>query len=278
VKKPLGSVSAAVVAAIALVALAAAPADASVDQIVVAHRGATTSTIAEGTLRSYQYAVKNHADILDGDVRWTKDSSDADTVGTMVISHDSTLDRVTNCSGYVSEWLWTSIKDKCRTDVGGDRIIRLADLLTYSNSAGKPVALQIKLTSLTDAQAKQFWNAVKTSRVQLEASSGQLPSMAKIKKLDAADPAHKITYAFVTSGTNGWPSVATIKATGTMVHAHLSIPVGVMRTYQQANLRVFLWTGKNEVDYAKMVALQPYGVVVNDVGRFERWRDSDIVL
>jgi glycerophosphoryl diester phosphodiesterase len=64
--------------------------------VVPAHR-----KLAEGTLPAYKYAVKNRADILDADVRWTKDGPDPDNLGTMVILHDATLDRVTNCKGSV---------------------------------------------------------------------------------------------------------------------------------------------------------------------------------
>jgi glycerophosphoryl diester phosphodiesterase len=244
------------------------------DNILVAHRGATTKSVAEGTLASYQYAVKNHADILDGDVRWTKDGSDADHVGTMLISHDATLDRVTNCSGSVSNWLWTSIRDRCRTSVGHQRLIKLSELLAYAKSTGKPVALQIKLTSLTNGQASQFWRAVRTSKVTLEASSGQLPSMNKIKALDKADTAYKISYAYVTLGTGGWPSASYVKSIGTSVHARLEIPASVMHSYQAAHIPVYLFTGQDEDDYRRMTALGPYGVVVDDVGRFERWRAS----
>jgi hypothetical protein len=35
--------------------------------------------------------VQNRADILDADVRWTKDGPDADSVGTMIVLHDATL-------------------------------------------------------------------------------------------------------------------------------------------------------------------------------------------
>ena len=52
----------------------------SMEELTVAHRGASTSGLAEGTLAAYQYAVRNHADILDADVRWTKDGPDPDTV------------------------------------------------------------------------------------------------------------------------------------------------------------------------------------------------------
>ena len=271
----LRALTAVAAAGIALVVAAPSANAIPVDNILVAHRGATTKSLAEGTLASYQYAVRNHADILDGDVRWTKDSPDADHVGTMVISHDSTLNRVTNCSGTISKWLWTSIRDRCRTTKGHDRLIKLSQLLAYAKSTGKPVSLQIKLTSITNGQARQFWRAVKTSRVILEASSGQLPAMNKIKKLDKADKAHKISYAYVTLGTGGrWPSVSLIRSVGTSVHARLEIPRSVMRKYQAAHIPVYLFTGKTESDYRRMVKLGPYGVVVDDVARFERWRDS----
>jgi glycerophosphoryl diester phosphodiesterase len=271
----LHALTAVAAAGIALVVAAPSANAIPVDNILVAHRGATTKSVAEGTLASYQYAVRNHADILDGDVRWTKDSPDADHVGTMVISHDSTLNRVTNCSGAVSKWLWTSIRDRCRTTKGHDRLIKLSQLLAYAKSTGKPVSLQIKLTSITNGQARQFWRAVRTSRVILEASSSQLPAMNKIKKLDKADKAHKISYAYVTLGTGGrWPSVSLIRSVGTSVHARLEIPRSVMRKYQAAHIPVYLFTGKTESDYRRMVKLGPYGVVVDDVARFERWRDS----
>ena len=172
----------ATVGAAALAIAVAAPSANAVpaDEILVAHRGATTKTVAEGTLPSYKYAVKSGADILDGDVRWTKDGSDADHVGTMIIAHDSTLNRVTNCSGAVSKKLWTYIRDHCRTSkaTGSQRLIKLSELLAFAGN--RTVALQIKLTSLSTGQARQFWAAVRNSKVILEASSGQIPAMNKI--------------------------------------------------------------------------------------------------
>jgi glycerophosphoryl diester phosphodiesterase len=246
----------------------------SIEEITVAHRGATTSQLAEGTLPAYQYAVKNRADMLDADVRWTKDGSDPDNLGTMVILHDATLDRTTNCTGAVSSWLWSAIRDRCRTDIGDQKLMRLVDLLKHGNSVGKSFALEIKTSPITDAQAKQFWNAIKNSRVQLAAMPGRLVALNKIKKLDAADASHKISYALATSGTGGWPSVSTIKGTGSAVYAQLTIPADVARSYRQANIKVFLFTSRNESDDAKMIALQPYAVVVNDVARFQHWRDT----
>jgi glycerophosphoryl diester phosphodiesterase len=272
-KNSLRALSALIAAGIAFVL--GSPAHAGpLDQIVVAHRGASSPTIAEGTMPAYQYAVRNGADWLDADIRWTKDSSDPDTVGTMIILHDSTLDRITNCSGYVTSWLWSSIYDRCRTDIGKLRLIRLIDLINYAKSVGKPLSLEIKPSTITDAQATQLWNNIKTSRVRLLAMPNALPALQKIKSRDAADPNYRLTYSTVITGSSGWPSATWVKSYGTQVDVHLSVPASVVSSYKAAGIPVFIFTGKTEADYVKMTNLNPYGVVVDDVARFERWRDA----
>ena len=268
----LRALTAAAAAGVALFVAAPSANAVPADEILVAHRGATTKTVAEGTLASYQYAVDSGADILDGDVRWTKDGSDADHVGTMIIAHDSTLTRVTNCSGAVSKKLWTYIRDHCRTSVGHKQLIKVSQLLAFAGN--RTVALQIKLTSLSSGQARQFWAAVRNSKVILEASSGQIPAMNKIKALDRADKTHHISYAFVTLGTHGWPSVKTIKSVGNTVHARLEIKKSLVQLYQKHNIQVFLFTGQTKTDYKTMVGKGPEGVVVDDVGKFVKWRAS----
>jgi glycerophosphoryl diester phosphodiesterase len=273
-KNAIRALKAMIVAGVA-VALVAPAAHADVlDEIVVAHRGGATAKYGEGTMASYRYSVANHADILDADIHWTKDSSDPDTVGSILVIHDSTLDRITNCSGRVSSWLWTSIRDRCRTDAGNQRLIRLKDLIAYGNSVGKAFAVELKNSTITNAQARQLWRTIKYSNVQLEATSARLAALNKIKKLDAADPYHKIKYALVTTGATGWPSVSTVKSVGTYVHARLEIPSSVMSSYKNAGIRVFLFTGRTTSDYERMAKLNPYGVVVDNVAKFQAWRDS----
>ena len=268
----------AMVAAGAVLILASPTAHADpLDDIVIAHRAGASARYGEGTLASYKHSVANHADILDGDIHWTKDSpNDSDKLGSILVIHDSKLDRITNCKGKVSSWLWTSIRDKCRTDVGKKRLIRLKTLVAYAKSVRKPLAIQIKQSTITNAQAKQLWKTIKASKVQLEAATYALPALNKVKKLDAADRSHKINYALVTAGSGGWPSVSKVKSVGTYLHAEKSIPASRMRTYKRAGIRVFLWTGKSKADYKKMAALEPYGVVVNNVEKFQAWRKSQI--
>jgi glycerophosphoryl diester phosphodiesterase len=265
----------ALIAAGAALILVAPIAQADVlDEIVVAHRGGATTKYGEGTLKSYKFSVANHADILDGDIHWTKDGSDKDKVGSILVIHDSTLDRITNCKGKVSSWLWTSIQKKCRTDAGNQRLIRLKDLIAYGNSSGKQVAIGLKNGKISNAQAKQLWKTIRSSNVQLEAPASRLAALNKVKKLDKADPKHKIIYALTTIGSGGWPSVSKVKSVGKYLHAELSLPKSKMKAYKKAGIKVFLFTGKTVSDYKKMAALDPYGVVVNDVAKFQAWRNT----
>ena len=257
----------------ALILLAPAAEADPLDDIVVAHRGGAVTRFGEGTLRSYQDAVANGAQILEGDIHWTKDSpNDSDSVGSILIIHDSTLNRLTNCSGKVSSWLWTSIRDKCRTDVAKQKLIRINDLVAYANSKGKTLAINLKNSTITNAQAKQLWGHLKNSKVHLHAAWSNRAALNKVKALDRADSSRSINYALSTGGDGGWPSVSRVKSFGTYLYAKKSIPASQMRTYKSNGIRVILWTGNDVEDYKEMAALEPYGVIVDDVQEFQAWR------
>ena len=268
----------AMIAVGAAITLLAPAAEANVlEQIVVAHRGGAVTRFGEGTLKSYQDAVANQAQILEGDIHWTKDSpNDSDSVGSIVIIHDSTLDRITNCSGKVSSWYWSSIRDKCRTDVAKQKLIRINDLIAYAKPRGKTLAINLKNSTITDAQAKQLWGHLKSTKVHLHAAWSNRAALNKVKALDRADSSRSINYALSTGGDSGWPSVATVKSFGTYLYAKKSIPASQMRTYKNNGIRVILWTGNDKEDYADMARLEPYGVIVDDVKHFQAWRQTQI--
>jgi glycerophosphoryl diester phosphodiesterase len=261
----------------------AAEAENLIDQIAVAHRGGAVTRFGEGTMRSYQDAVANQADILEGDIHWTKDDSDSDTVGSIVIIHDSTLDRITNCSGSVSSTLWSTIRDKCYVNVGVPtgtryRLIRINDLVAYATPLGKTLAINLKNSTITTAQAKQLWGHLKNSKVHLHASWSNRAALYKVRDQDRADSSRSINYALSTDGAGGWPSVDRVKSFGTYLYASKSIPKSQMELYKNATpaIKVILWTGKDEDDYEQMTALLPYGVIVDDVERFQTWRRLEL--
>jgi glycerophosphoryl diester phosphodiesterase len=73
------------------------------DVLSVGHRG-TIIWGAENTVSAFKAAIRMGADAVEMDVRNTRD-------GVLVVMHDSTLERTTNCSGSVSQRTWDEIKD-----------------------------------------------------------------------------------------------------------------------------------------------------------------------
>lgn len=100
-----------------LAALLAGPGLAAV---VAAHRG--EAGVHEDTLRSIGFAAAREAAFVETDVRATANRA------RFVMLHDSTLDRTTNCRGYVSKWSSSRLARRCRTD-GGDRVPALSTYL-----------------------------------------------------------------------------------------------------------------------------------------------------
>jgi glycerophosphoryl diester phosphodiesterase len=68
----------------------------------VGHRG-TIAWGPENTIPAFMTAIAMGADAVEMDVQATKD-------GVLILMHDATLDRTTNCSGEVAQKTWAEIK------------------------------------------------------------------------------------------------------------------------------------------------------------------------
>src|SRR5690349_10442287 len=72
---------------------------------VLGHRGETTSSGLENTLAAMRSA-EPYVDLLELDVVRTSDRE-------LVLMHDLTLDRTTNCTGAVSSWSLADLRAQC---------------------------------------------------------------------------------------------------------------------------------------------------------------------
>jgi glycerophosphoryl diester phosphodiesterase len=137
-----------IVAVLALALLGAgAPAHAAEDPLVMAHRGGARLW-PENTMLAFQNATDLGVDMLELDVKITKD-------GVPVVIHDPTLDRTTNCTGMVAEQRYPAI-DQCDAAywfrAGGTypyrgtgvTIPRLAQVLRFAREQGVRVLAEIK--------------------------------------------------------------------------------------------------------------------------------------
>jgi glycerophosphoryl diester phosphodiesterase len=102
------------------------------DFFVIAHRGASAYE-PENTLRSFRRAVDMGADIVELDVRLSRD-------GALVVIHDETLDRTTNGCGAVRDKTLAELRS---LDAGlGERVPTLDEVVS---EVGDKVALAIEI-------------------------------------------------------------------------------------------------------------------------------------
>jgi len=98
----------------------------------MAHRGLPWN-FPENSIASFEEALKNGADIIEFDIRMTKDRE-------LIIMHDETLDRTTNGAGLIKDYNLSELKDfsviytKSGTPCKGEPIPTLMDLVNLVRS------------------------------------------------------------------------------------------------------------------------------------------------
>lgn len=111
-------------------------------QQVIAHRG-DLETAPENSMEAVQSALVRDADIIEIDVRLSKDN-------VVVLMHDPTIDRTTHATGDVSELTWTQLKKvKLRSTTDGTAqatmlLPRLDDVLAEIVDKNGKVIIEVK--------------------------------------------------------------------------------------------------------------------------------------
>ena len=111
---------------------------------IVAHRGLAEG-MPENTIAAFRQSVERGLNIIELDVRTTRD-------GHLVILHDVTLDRSTDCSGLLADYSFDRIRS---CDAGspahpGERIPTLAEALEFAQH--RPVRLLLDIKPGTSVQ------------------------------------------------------------------------------------------------------------------------------
>lgn len=158
--------------------------------LVVAHRGAHTSA-SENSMQGFKNAVNNGVDIVELDVRHTKDS-------VLVLMHDKSVDRTTNGSGLVESFTLNELKKlrlKHDGKVTNEAIPTLEEALSYVKG---------KILVNIDIKTPLAWDVVKmVKKMDLGENVyflNYLPQYAmELKKIDST--------LMVLQRTNGEPMV-----------------------------------------------------------------------
>jgi len=107
----------------------------------IAHRGGIVPGYAENTLAAYRRAISYGVDVIEIDLRGTRD-------GEVVILHDETLDRTTDGTGKVTDHTLAELK---QLNAGsGESIPTYAEVLDLVAGAGAKLLLDIKVSPALD--------------------------------------------------------------------------------------------------------------------------------
>jgi len=123
---------------------------AALTPLVIAHRG-HSSGAPEQTLAAFTQAVDLGADMIEADVRRTRD-------GRLVMCHDALVDRTTNGTGNVADHTYEELR---RLDAGGwfdarfagERVPSLAELYDLAVDTGVALCLEVKGETVEERRA-----------------------------------------------------------------------------------------------------------------------------
>jgi glycerophosphoryl diester phosphodiesterase len=123
---------------------------------IVGHRGAVSPGAPENTLASMHRGAASAA-VLEFDLRLTADHQ-------IVLMHDATLDRTTNCAGRVIDWTLQNIRAKCR--VGSQPVPTFEEVAAYAQTITLKIAPEIKNGDISDADLNQVFGIIDAHGLQ----------------------------------------------------------------------------------------------------------------
>ena len=123
---------------------------------IVGHRGAVTPDTPENTLASMHRGAA-YAAVLEFDLRVTADHQ-------IVLMHDVTLDRTTNCTGRVIDWTLSNLRAQCH--VGSQPIPTFDEVAAYAETTTLKIAPEIKNADISDADLGQVFDIIDAHGLQ----------------------------------------------------------------------------------------------------------------
>ena len=117
---------------------------------IVGHRGVVSPDVPENTLVAMRRAAPS-AKVLEFDLQLTSDRK-------LVLMHDTSLNRTTNCTGNVISWTLANIRAKCKT--GGQPIPTFDEVAAYAATTSLKISPEIKNKEVTDSDLAQVFSII----------------------------------------------------------------------------------------------------------------------
>ena len=247
--------------------------------VLVAHRGVGTSTqvtykIPEESLRAFDWAVVNGADIVDFDAQVTSDNQ-------LVVMHDYTLNRTTNCTGDIRKRTLAYIKncwmelpidlnhngDDDNTKDHPPSVSQALDLLKNRVGLdGQPIKISIELKG-------SYWtqSTVNYLRDKLK-SRGMLTQRVNVHAFSFTRAGYIVKAGIPNRGygvptVGPLPTAAKAKQYGNNIFIQYSLATPEwVKKYRDAGLRVWIFTMDTDREYDAALDLgDVYAWTVDDL-------------
>ncbi len=228
--------------------------------LLIAHRG--FSAIApENTISAFKYAIRSKADMIELDVRLTKD-------GTPVVIHDAKVDRTTNGTGKVKNFYLWLLRD---LDAGswfhpkykGEKIPTLEEVLKFAN--GKiPINIEIKSSTEKDKLTERVLAVVFENEYDKKVliSSFDPRILKKIKKLTDELPT-----AFLYHYPVYFNPAKTLEKLGAiaLIHNFKFTTPKLVKKIHDAGFKIIVYTVNKPDDIRKMIDIGVDGIITDNV-------------
>lgn len=232
--------------------------------LVIAHRG-SSGRAPENTLAAFEMALEQGSDMIECDVRLTKDEE-------VVVFHDRTLDRTTNGKGPVEE---RTLEDLKRLDAGswfsskfkGERIPTLSEVLRLLHSRAY-LNIELKSESIRRREFAPLQERVLQTlrdhyaqrRIFLGSFNHHL-----VRAIKERNP--QLMTAVIYKATRDFPFLPSRLVSRAKADAFVCgrwwLRRGLLKDVRNHQIPFFVYTVNNEHDVEKMLRLKIDGVITN---------------
>ncbi len=221
---------------------------------VFAHRGLHLD-VPENTAGSFRAAIAAGATFIETDVVGSRD-------GFAMISHDTTLDRVSTRSGLVSDHTAAELAD---IDLGGEGFLTLAQALEQFPSAR--FNIDVKDGTAIDGVVRAVTEADALDRVLITSFSAQRrrATIARLPGVASSPSATEFLVIAAAARLGVAPPLPLVHALQIPERANgiTFVTERLVERYHRAGLEVHVWTVNDEVTMRRLLGLGVDGIVTD---------------